>query len=254
MIVQPDDDIKRIRQKMLEKKGGGSKDPNEYRFPKAKLGEELINYIRVLPPTPSMGDLWFYQNASHYIENKRIECPRIHDSIECPLCKFGFELMKDLDKKQRSEVARLYLPRTYCAVNIYFPSIAQVQEDLRGKVFWCNFPSTIYNICETCIMRDDAGDDTDPQPFGLFYSINSGYIMKVIVRNSGTHTQGDFNDYKTSKFLVSGKGPISKNPAIIEQVLAARHDLPTKFAARDLNAIQAIVNRISKGKIGRAHV
>ena len=240
-IIPPDEDIQRIRQKMMERKSGAARDAHEYRFPKAPAGEVISVYGRILPPTEAMGDLWFYVNGHHYIDNKHYECPRIHDRTDCPLCQFGFELMEGMDKQQKSTIAKQYLARTYYAVNVYFPNVAAVPEDLRGKVMWCNIPSTLYAKCENCIMADNEGDPSDPQPFGLFYSVSSGYVMKVIIKE-----KGGYNNYEESKFLVNTKGPLTKNEAQIAEILAKRHDLPTKFAARDLEALQAVVDRLAK--------
>jgi hypothetical protein len=241
-VIRENEDIARIRKLMQDKKGGGQKDPNEFRFPKAKENETLTYYIKFLPPVPSMGDLWFYMNGSHFLDMKRLECPRIHEQgAECPLCQLGFQLMDGMDKEQKSKIAKTYLARSYYGVNIYFPQSTNVQEDLRGKVFWANIPKTLYDKCEECILRDDGGSDDDPAPFGLFYSEKAGYVMKVVIKS-----KGGYNNYEESKFLVTTKGPLSKDEAKIKEILAKRHDVPTKFAARDLAALQAKVDNILK--------
>lgn len=241
-VIRENEDIARIRKLMQDKKGGGQKDPNEFRFPKAKENETLTYYIKFLPPVPSMGDLWFYMNGSHFLDMKRLECPRIHEQgAECPLCQLGFQLMDGMDKEQKSKIAKTYLARSYYGVNIYFPQSTNVQEDLRGKVFWANIPKTLYDKCEECILRDDAGSEDDPAPFGLFYSEKAGYVMKVVIKS-----KGGYNNYEESKFLVTTKGPLSKDEAKIKEILAKRYDVPTKFAARDLAALQAKVDNILK--------
>lgn len=241
-VIRENEDIARIRKLMQDKKGGGQKDPNEFRFPKAKENETLTYYIKFLPPVPSMGDLWFYMNGSHFLDMKRLECPRIHEQgAECPLCQLGFQLMDGMDKEQKSKIAKTYLARSYYGVNIYFPQSTNVQEDLRGKVFWANIPKTLYDKCEECILRDDGGSDDDPAPFGLFYSEKAGYVMKVVIKS-----KGGYNNYEESKFLVTTKGPLSKDEAKIKEILSRRHDVPTKFAARDLAALQAKVDNILK--------
>jgi len=241
-VIRENEDIARIRKLMQDKKGGGQKDPNEFRFPKAKENETLTYYIKFLPPVPSMGDLWFYMNGSHFLDMKRLECPRIHEQgAECPLCQLGFQLMDGMDKEQKSKIAKTYLARSYYGVNIYFPQSTNVQEDLRGKVFWANIPKTLYDKCEECILRDDAGSEDDPAPFGLFYDEKAGYVMKVVIKS-----KGGYNNYEESKFLVTTKGPLSKDEAKIKEILSRRHDVPTKFAARDLAALQAKVDNILK--------
>ena len=245
LAIPPDEDIQKVRQRMLDRKGG-SRDPNEYRFPKARGSEKHIARFRTLQPTESMKGLWYYVNGSHYVNNKRLECPRIHDNEECPLCSLGFQLMEDQSKEKRSAIAKAYISRKYYAINAYFPPFTDTPEDLRGKIFWINLSQTLYDKCEECIMRDSAGDDSDPQAFGNFYSPKSGYVLQVIVKS-----KNDYNSYEESKFLVSTKGPLHKDESKIVEILGKRYDVPSKFQPRDMDALQAEVDKLlNKGPKG----
>jgi hypothetical protein len=244
-IIPPDEDIQKIRKRMLEKKGSGAKDPNEFRFPKVSANEKVTIRFRIMPPTESMSGLWFYVNGAHFINSKKLECPRIHENEECPLCALGFDLMQDMDKAKRSEIARNYLSRKYYAVNLYFPPYKDTPEDLRGKVMWCNLSQTLYDKCEECIMADGPGDGDDPHAFGNFFSIKEGYVFQVTIKPKGTGKQ-TYNDYGESKFLVATKGPLNKDPAKIKEILDKRHDVATKFAKRDIKLLDTEVARILK--------
>jgi hypothetical protein len=245
-IIQPDAALQRIRQQMLSRKGGGNKDPNEYRFPNVKGNDMFAIPMIVLPPTVSMGDLWFYLNGAHFINNKRHECPRIHDNQDCALCQFGFDLMEGVQgKDERSNIARMYLAKARWAINVYFPPVKQVPEELRDKVMWCNLPKALYDKCEACIMRDDTGDESDPQACGIFYDVQNCYVLKVVVE-----ARGDYNDYKSSGFLPTSRRPLAPSAEKIQEILSRRHDLPAKFSARDSEALMEIVRDLTQKGAG----
>jgi hypothetical protein len=91
-------------------------------------------------------------------------------------------------------------------------------------------------------MNENAGDESDPQPYGLFYSVKNGYILKVLIRE-----KGGYNNYEESVFLPQTREkPLAKTDEAIAEILAKRHDLPSKFASRDLAALQAQVDRLLK--------
>jgi len=248
-------DLNKVRNKLKEKQGGKYKDPAEFRPPQVKDGETARYRFFILPPLEE-GDtcvdgkasrsmeLFFVQNGSHFLNNRMYQCPRVHDEEECPVCQLGFDLIGETqDKKRRSEIARQFLPRTQYAVNIYFPKDDVNPSDVAGKVLWLNASKQIYDKLEECIMREDAGDPADPQPYGIFYDEEAAYLFQLEVNK-----KGEWNNYSNSKFLTSvGKRPIagkSDNPnkERIQQILDARHDLFTKFAPRDRDKLEELAN------------
>lgn len=237
-------ELDKIRAAMTKKKGGGNRDANEWKPDKVQEGQENKYTFFILPGTDSM-NLWYYQHGYHWIDNKRLECPRLHDDMLCPMCDYAFGLFKETDvKEERRMIAKKFLPRSTYAVNIYFPDYDSTPEKVRGQVMWFSMPQTVYDICEGVIFRDGPGDGPDPEPFGIFYEPNEAYPFTLIVKH-----KGGFNNYESSRF-VNSKHPISKDSAKIPEILEARHDIPSKFAPRDVEALQAIVDRLKMGGVG----
>jgi len=232
-------DLEAIRSKMRQKKGSGRKDPNEWRPDKAEAGKTLKWKFFILPPLDGM-DMWYYEHGNHFIESKVLECPRIHDDgVTCPLCQFGFDLMKDTDEKEeRRAIAKKYLSSSRYSVNIYFPAIETTPADLRGKVMWFSMPKSVYDICESVIMRDPpAADAVEPEPYGIFFDPKNAMPFVLEARK-----KGEYNSYESSHFI-GKKMPITKND--IDEVLAQRHNIPTLFSARDADALQSIVDNLT---------
>ena len=256
-------DVAAVRKRLQEKQGNRFKDANEFRPPK-NLDDNKIIRIRfyVLPPlaagdkcadgvaSESM-DMFYVQNGAHWINNRTHQCPRIHeDDEECPLCQIGFDLMGETDiKDERRAIAKQWLPRTQYAVNVYFPKDKVNPEELGGKVMWMNASKQVYDIWEACIMNDEEGDPADPQAYGVFYDELNSYCFQLEIGKNG-----DWNSYKTSKFLANnGKRPIASKdgkalPKRIEAILAQRHDLFTKFGARDSDALAALAKQMLSGE------
>lgn len=249
-------DIDAIRKKLKESKG--RIDPFEFRPPKAKDDETLKYRFFILPPIatgdPINGgaasksmDLFFVQNGYHFYGNKRYECPRVHDGEECPICSIGFDLLNDeQDKKRRSAIASRFLARSAYAMNIYFPKDEVNPPNVAGKVMWFNASKTVYDLLDRCLMSDDAGDPADPQPHGIFFDEMGAYLFQLEVSKKGT-----WNNYDKSKFLVGfGKRPIARNKAgeaitdRIQEILAQRHDLFSKFAPRNREELDEVAKRI----------
>lgn len=228
-------DLESIRGKMRKRKGGKAKDPNEWRPDKAEAGKPLKYKFFVLPPVDSM-DLWYYEHGQHWIEKSSIECPRIHDGTNCPLCQFGFDLMKETeDKEERRNIAKNYLASSRYAVNIYFPAVASTPQELRGKVMWFSMPQSVYSIMEEVIMRDSPADDAlEPEAHGIFFDPNNAYPFVLEVKK-----KGEFNSYESSHFINKSM-PITKGD--IAEILNQRHDIPSLYDNRDVNALQAIVD------------
>jgi hypothetical protein len=234
-------DLGSIRDKMRKRKGGRAKDPNEWRPDKAEAGKPLKWKFFILPPVDSM-DLWYYEHGQHWIEKTVIECPRIHDGTECPLCQFGFDLMKDTeDKDERRKIAKNYLASSRYAVNIYWPNVASTPAELRGKVMWFSMPQSVYAIMEEVIMRDPPENDAiEPEPYGVFFDPQNAFPFVLEAKK-----KGDFNSYESSHFIGKqmpiSKGGEEKIMAILEQ----RHDIPSLYDARDIDKLQSIVDSLT---------
>jgi len=248
-MVMPQSELEKVRE-MMRKKQGGGRDPHEWKPPKAEPGTDLKFKFYILPPTDSMKGLWYHQHGAHYINNRRIECPRLHDDLQCPLCNFAFEMMRDItDKDKKSQISRSLLSSSRYAVNIYFPAYESTPVELRGKVFWYSLPLTIYQICEDVLYCDGPGEDPqDPQPFGLFYDPEAAHALSLQIVS-----KGGYNNYEKSRFLPT-KTKISTKEGMIDKILEMRHDIPTKFADRDVAELEQIAvdlgakNQLTNGK------
>jgi len=257
--------LEEVRKRMREKKGGRARDPMQFSPPQVKAGEELRLKFYVLPPV-SAGDqtaagkasrsmdLWYMVAGTHWINNKPYECPRIHDGNDCAFCQLGFDLLKGTDDDdERKNIVKTYFPKQSWVVNIYFPPFESTPQDLRGKVMWYAMPKTVYDIMESTIMRDASKDELDPQAYGLFYDPNDAYVFQLDIKH-----QGGYNEYKSSKFLPATRGAMVKrkgtnelDDAAMSQVLDLRHDLFTKFAARDPEALAKRAHEVLHGEADR---
>jgi len=250
--------LEAVRKKMQEKKGR-KVDPTRLTIPNAKPKDVFKYKFYVLPPlqagdTCATGkasktmDLWNTPVGTHWINRRPYECPRIHDGERCAFCQLGFDLLSETDdKKMRSQIARSYLSAAYYPVNVWFPSYASTPEELRDKVLWFALPKTVYDIMEATIMRDENADTEDPQAYGLFYLPEEAYVFQLEVKN-----QGGFNDYKSSKFLPNTRGPMVKSgngqldSATMQKILARRHDIFTKYAARDAETLERLAKQVMR--------
>jgi hypothetical protein len=109
---------------------------------------------------------------------------------------------------------------------------------------WFNAPKQVYDLFEACVMSDGSGDASDPQAYGVFYDENEAYLFQLSIKK-----KNDWNDYTSSKFLANlGKRPVAANKdgpfaARIKQILDSRHDLFTKFQARDVVALENLLTK-----------
>jgi hypothetical protein len=247
--------LDRMRQKQAEQ--SGFRDLTEWRAPKLKSPEEKSFRVIILPPLeqgdPCVGgtasesmDLYYRVFGYHLINKKRYECPRVHpEKGDCPLCSTGFDLMKETDdKKVRSGLAKEWLSQQNFAVNIYFENHKDNPEDLRGKVFWWSLPNAVQMICDKAFKSDDAGDDDNPKAHGLFFDPNDAFplIIEIKVKN-------DYNNYEGSKFLGKSR-PIAATQEEIDAILAKRHDVMKKFEARDIKALEKLLQDKLGGTTG----
>lgn len=254
-------DIDKIRAQM-KKLAGKPQDPFEYRPPKAKAGETIKHRFYVLPPlqkgdkchggamTKDMGNAVCVKHGNHWVNNKPYACPRVLLEEECELCQAGFDLLSETnDKDKRNAIVKQFLAQTSYAVNVYFPSIESNPEELRDKVLWFNAQKTIFDILHEALMRDNGGDEEDPQAFGVYYNEQNAFLFQIQIQQSGT-----YNDYRTSKFLAKiGPMPIAvtkdKKPddKKIQKILDSRHDLCLKVEQPNPKKIHQLCQVILHG-------
>jgi len=254
-----------LRKRMLQKRSERSsraKDPDEFRAPKMKGKDKWTAYFRVLPELEKedkcatgtcevSSDMWYYENGAHWVGNDKLECPRVHDSEDCPLCSLGWDMLDgETDDDVRKKIFKEYIPRTYFSVNVYFLNIKNNPESVRGKVMWFSMPMTVFKKMDECILNDDEGDELDPKAAGIFYHPYEGYTFKLVVGN-----KGDWNTYEESSFLPKTFGPLvatkdgKPDEKAIQAILDKRHVLVNKFPARKPEKLQKIVDdKINGGK------
>lgn len=230
--------IEAMRNKMNAKLGGFKKDPSEFRPPVVEPGKSRNFYFHVLPPIND-GDIFFVKNAAHWINNRTVQCPRVHESGDCPVCQLGFDLMEGVtDKKARSAIAKKYLPQQKYAVNILFTD-DKTNGDLAGKVMWFNVPQSVFKKMQDALMRDNAGDDPRmPQAFGDFTDPDASFVFGLFITE-----KGGYNNYDTSNFLPGKPTPLQN----IKDVLNNRHDLSSKFPEPDMKILQEYEKKCLSG-------
>jgi hypothetical protein len=149
-------DVDAIRKKLKATMTGKFSDPDEFRPEKAKSNTDPIRYrFFFLPPlvegervksgliTRGMDNQFFIQHANHWFNDKPTPCPRVWDGgAPCPICQFGFDLLKDEkiknDEDKRRAIIKQWMPTTQYMTNIFFPSVKTNPEDLRGRVMFYN--------------------------------------------------------------------------------------------------------------------
>jgi len=263
-------DVDAIRNQ-VKKRLKSQRDPSEFRAPKADEGKTLKYRFYVLPPLQKGDvvaggavmehdmDMFSIPNGAHYLENKRIGCPRIIHDEDCEICQYAFDLMAEIDagsedgKKKRSAIAKQLLPGTYHMVNLYFPAIDANPEDVRGKVMWFNAPKTVVDLWLECLYRtDDGGDAEEPLPYGVFFDEMNSYLFQLEIKKDGK-----WNSFKSSKFLVTpniGARPIASDKdkkadaKRIKAILEKRIDLLSKVPDVDRAAITRIAANLSGGQ------
>jgi hypothetical protein len=248
------------------------RDPTEFRAPKIEDGKTLKYRFYILPPL-RVGDvcndgkvkceremeLFAISNGAHYIDNKRLGCPRIIEDEECDICQYAFDLLQEIDgsttegKKRRSEIGKQLLPGQYHLVNLYFPPVKVNPEELRGKVFWFNAPKTVVDIWLECLYRDDdGGDPEEPLPFGVFFDENNANQFQLEVVKDG-----QMNSYKRSKFIgaprpiVTDKNTKQADVKRIKEILAKRYNLWEKLPEINRDEIARVAAALS-GKAPKA--
>ncbi len=245
------------KQKLLDKmrskqkEQSGSRDPSEWRPEKVKPGETKEYRGFILPPlsagdTTSTGPAktdwngsWNVPHGHHFVNGKKFECPRVHVEQEsCPMCETGFDLMRETqDKAVKSALAKEWLARQGWGVNIYFEDVKSNPEELRGKVKWWSIPKAVHDRSAKVLEATGPGDspEDDPQAFGLFCDPDAAFPLKIVVVE-----KSDYNNYDSCAFIGRAR-PIADSQEKITAILAQRHDIPSKFFARDLSLLNKLV-------------
>ena len=243
-------DVEAIRKKIKASMSGSRRDPDEFRPDKGKPNETLNYRFYILPPI-NLGEMigggktkakkameqFFIHHGNHWVADKPHACPRCYDNQKCPICDFGFGLLKDPkvkeDQAKKDSIRQTWMPTESHMMNIYFANDKVNPEDLRGRVMFYNAPRTVIDFCTTCLMREDAGDPENPQAWGVFFDESAAFPFQLEVTKSGRN-----NSYKTSKFLANARPLVKKadgtaDTAAITKILEARHDLFAKIEVPD---------------------
>lgn len=258
-------DIDKIRQNLQKAVSGKRMDPDEFRVP--KVTDKNLKYrFHVLPPlikgdkvkggvaSASM-DNFFITHGEHWINNKPYPCPRVCSNEDCALCNTGFELLKKgkADNKPKNVMDALrsqWMPSTSYYVNILFTNFKGNPEDLRGQIRYYKAPKTVLDIFVAALSRDDAGDEEDPQAYGVFFDELKSFVFELEAVKDGS-----YNGYKSSKFLPNNgiASPIvvdangEPNLAAIKKILENRIDIFTKLEKPDAFKIERLKSSIISG-------
>jgi len=257
-------DVEAIRKRLKQSIGGKFNDPDQFRPDSAKSTSEPIKYRFFILPPLSEGDAlktgiigrtmdqFFIQHADHWFNNRPTPCPRMWDNKDCPICQYGFDLLREeKDENARRDIIKNWMPTTYFLVNIYFPKWDGNPEELRGKVKFYNASKTCFDQWTAALLRDDKGDDEEPQAHGIFFDENAAFLYQLEVLR-----QGRSNSYKTSKFVTSDGIPVpmvgkrgEPNLKGIDTLLKLRHNLWEKVEAADDDKIQRLYKVMTEGDV-----
>lgn len=245
-----------IRKKLNSVLKGKSMDPDEFRAKKVENQNEEMKYrFFILPPfkagdklkggpaTQSM-DQFFINHGTHWIQNRPHACPRIHYGEDCPICNFGFELLKETkDEERRKNILSEWMPNQSYLVNIHFPSwIKSNPEELRGRTMFYNAPKTCFDLWTSCIMRDSSSEE-DPEAFGVFFDEAEAFLFELKVTRKGKN-----NSYAASKFISNNGVP---QPMVRDEnykaLLESRHNLYDKLQKPDPLAIKRLADSLING-------
>lgn len=255
-------DVESIRKRLKQSMGGKFTDPDQFHPDSAKSATDPIKYrFFVLPPLMEGDELktgvvkksmdqFFVQHANHWVNNRPTPCPRAWDNSDCPICSAGFDLLRDeKNDEKRRFIVKTWMPTTYYMVNIFFPKWEGNPEELRGCVKFYNAPKTCFDQWTAALLRDDKGDDQEPQAHGVFFDENAAFLFQLEVLK-----QGKQNSYKTSKFVTPDGNPIpmigkrgEPNTAQIEKLLKARHNLWEKIEVPDMEKVQRVYRTMLDG-------
>lgn len=257
-------DVEAIRKRIKENQNGKRADPDEFRPEKANSATEPRVYRFFILPPVELGEMvkggpakkgmdsqFYVTHGNHWVNDKPHPCPRVWDGTECPICSFGFDLLKDEeisknDEKRRATV-KMWMPNQQYMMNIFFPETKQNPEDLHNRVMFYNAPKTVLDICVSTLMRTDAGDPENPEAFGVFFDENNANLFELQILK-----QGKQNSYKTSKHLATPRAMIrnsdgSPNDKAIAKMLTQRHDLFSKIESPNMEKITRVFQGMVNG-------
>lgn len=256
-------DVEAIRKKLKQSQAGKYTDPDEFKPDKAKDGTTPIRYRFFILPPIQLGtklksgevkqemDQFFIQHANHWVNDRPHPCPRVWEGIDCPVCQFGFDLLREeKDEDKRRSIIRQWMPTTYNAINIYFTHWKHNPEELRGKVKWYNGPKTTFDHWTATLMKEDAGDPEEPEAYGIFFDETAAFLYQLEVLK-----QGKSNSYRTSHFLANGGAgtPMVKNEdgsandKGLATLLRLRHNLFDKIDVPDPEKIKKLFKVMTEG-------
>ena len=260
-------DVNAIRKSLQKAVSGKFADPDEFRPEKAKSNVEPLKYrFFILPPLQHGDNLksglvkktmdnFFVRHGQHWINDRPHPCPRIYDGGECAVCNTGFQLLQECkDKKlgdeRKQAILRQWMPTTYYMVNIFFTAWKGNPEDLRNTVKYYNAPKTCVDKWTATLMRDDKGDDDDPDAFGVFFDESSAFCFELAVLK-----EGKSNSYKTSGFVKNNGVPMpivrnaddTPNAKAIEVVLKSRLNLWEKVEVPDGEKLRRLASQLMSG-------
>lgn len=245
-----------IRKKLSSALKGKSMDPDEFRAKKVENNNEVIKYrFFVLPPFKAGDKLkggpasqnmeqFFIHHGVHWIQNRPHPCPRLHHGEECPICSFGFELLKETkDEDRRKAIMSDWMPSSSYLVNIHFPAwVKSNPEELRGRTMFYNAPKTCFDLWTACIMRDSSSEE-DPEAFGVFFDETAGFLFELNVARKGKN-----NSYAASKFIANnGVAQPMVRDDNFKALLESRHNLFDKFQKPDMLAIKRLADSLING-------
>ena len=259
--------VDQIRKNLQKATGGRKNDPDEFRPGKAQNSRDAIKYrFFILPPLHENDTLksgvvkksmenFFIAHGQHWINERPHPCPRVWDGSDCTICSYGFDLLreckeKNFSKEKKEQIRKQWMPTTYFMVNILFTGWKNNPEELRGKIRYYNAPKTCMDKWEATILKDDKGDDEDPDAYGVFFDENAAFCFELAVLKEGIT-----NSYKTSAFI-KNQGiavPMVRTPEgvankkAIDSLLKSRVNLWDKIEVPDPRKIQSLANSMING-------
>jgi hypothetical protein len=254
-------DINEMRKKLSQMTGRMS-DPDEFRPKKNESTTEPIKYrFFVLPPllvgdtlksgvvTKGM-DMFYIKHGAHWINNKPHPCPRVSGLPDrCPICQFGFDLMKDeKDEDKRKKIRSDWMPSENYLVNVYFTNWKGNPEELRGKVKFFNASSTCFKMWSQALERIDCGDPDEPEAFGAFFDENNGSLYELSVIKQGknnSYAASSFRKEKSTPMVTNADG--TPNEKGLAALLKLRTNLWEKLQLPDVDNLKALLNSVVHG-------